>query len=236
MGVILNCLIIWVLTGHLCLEAYSRIVSPKQTVDKDLMLFTSVFAVFANLTLAGVVFGPKIFLAMVRYPFMTPAERDSISFKEGEEDLNIRAVMAHINGDLVYSVGVLIAALVIQYKRDWEVLDPLLTILFSFVVIKITFPVAKESLLAISEANEDPTEQTTVVNMLMGVGGISKITGVRIWSLTGEQKCIAMHVIAKPGSNIQKVQREVESFLGQRKYFYTVVQMWPDEDKDNCRF
>ena len=55
-----------------------------------------------------------------------------------QENLNIRAAFVHVLGDLVQSIGVLIAAVVIKFT-GFEIADPICTFLFSILVLVSVF-------------------------------------------------------------------------------------------------
>lgn len=48
--------------------------------------------------------------------------------------MNIRAAFVHVLGDLVQSIGVLLAALIIKYS-NFKMADPICTFLFSILVL-----------------------------------------------------------------------------------------------------
>ena len=56
----------------------------------------------------------------------------------GDEDagrnINVDAAYLHVLGDMLMSVGVIIAATIIYFKEDWKVADPICTYLFSVIV------------------------------------------------------------------------------------------------------
>jgi len=54
------------------------------------------------------------------------------------ENVNIRAAMIHVIGDLIQSIGVLIASIVIYFYPSMNILDPICTFLFSIIVIFTT--------------------------------------------------------------------------------------------------
>lgn len=54
-------------------------------------------------------------------------------------DVNIQAAYLHVMTDLIQSVGVAFAGLVIWYKPEWQIIDPICTFLFSGLVIWSTF-------------------------------------------------------------------------------------------------
>jgi len=62
-------------------------------------------------------------------------------FSDGKENINMRAAFVHLLGDLLQSVGVIIASIVIIYKPEWKIVDPICTYLFSIITLATTIPV-----------------------------------------------------------------------------------------------
>lgn len=65
--------------------------------------------------------------------------------------MNIRAAFVHVLGDLVQSIGVLIAAIIIKYT-NFKIADPICTFLFSFLVLMTTMPILKDTFNILMEA------------------------------------------------------------------------------------
>lgn len=63
------------------------------------------------------------------------------------QNMNVRAAFIHVLGDMVQSVGVFIAALIVYFKPDWTLADPICTFLFSAIVLFTTFTIMKDALL-----------------------------------------------------------------------------------------
>ena len=55
-----------------------------------------------------------------------------------KENINLRAAYIHVLGDLVQSIAVLIAGLVIMRKPEWEVIDPILSIIFCPIIFYVS--------------------------------------------------------------------------------------------------
>jgi Co/Zn/Cd efflux system component len=68
----------------------------------------------------------------------------------GHENVNIRAAFIHIFGDLIQSIGVLFASLLIRWT-GFELADPLCTFIFSMIVVCTSIPVAKDIFMALME-------------------------------------------------------------------------------------
>lgn len=63
------------------------------------------------------------------------------------QNMNVRAAYIHVLGDMVQSVGVFIAALIIYFKPEWSIADPICTFIFSIIVLFTTFAIIKDALL-----------------------------------------------------------------------------------------
>ena len=235
-GAIVNCFTIWALTIYLVNESVHRIITPPEYFEESIMLYTATFGVLANISMAAVIHGPSIICVMIKYPFMSKEAKDNLHVKDGNENLNIRTVMAHINGDLVYSVGVLIGAIAININQDWKILDPLLTILFSFVVLHITVPVFKDTIWSIFEANPSEEKHETLTKEIYAMTEVNKLNSLRIWSLTQDQECAAIHITVNEGVDEQKVQHTIGKTLMKHEIKFWAIQVWKPSWKFRCCF
>lgn len=71
--------------------------------------------------------------------------------RKSTEDINIRAALIHVIGDLVQSIGVLIASGIIWYNENWRVADPICTLLFSMIVLVSTVFISRDILRILME-------------------------------------------------------------------------------------
>lgn len=66
-------------------------------------------------------------------------------------NLNVRAAFIHVIGDLLQSVGVLIAAIVIYFYPNLGYIDPICTFIFSVLVLVTTVTIIKDVLNVLME-------------------------------------------------------------------------------------
>jgi len=62
-------------------------------------------------------------------------------------------------GDLVQSVGVLIASGIIWYKENWSIADPICTLLFSLIVMISTIFISRDILRILMEGTNKKIQQ-----------------------------------------------------------------------------
>jgi len=66
--------------------------------------------------------------------------------------MNIRAAIIHILGDIIQSIGVVIAAIIIYFRPDWHVVDPICTFIFTVLCIFTTIPIFRDCVSILMEA------------------------------------------------------------------------------------
>jgi zinc transporter 2 len=74
-----------------------------------------------------------------------------IHIPDDSSNINLRAAAIHVIGDFIQSVGVLIAALIIHFKPDYKIADPICTFIFSALVFATTVPILKDIYFVLME-------------------------------------------------------------------------------------
>lgn len=84
----------------------------------------------------------------------TESEHSDIcsNVEDDHENINVNAALIHIIGDLIQSLGVLVASIVLYFFPDWTFIDPACTIMFSIVVMFTTVPIAKDCIQILVES------------------------------------------------------------------------------------
>ncbi|XP_041096329.1 zinc transporter 2-like, partial [Polyodon spathula] len=127
LGALVSVLSIWVVTGVLVYLAVQRILTEQYEIDGRVMLITSGCAVAVN-----VIEGHDTSASPQQNP-------------------SVRAAFIHVIGDLLQSVGVLIAAYVIYFKPEYKIIDPICTFLFSLLVLATTITILRDVLRVLME-------------------------------------------------------------------------------------
>lgn len=67
--------------------------------------------------------------------------------------MNVRAAIIHILGDIIQSIGVVIAALIIYFVGpDAEIADPICTFIFTLLCVFTTIPIFRDCISILMEA------------------------------------------------------------------------------------
>ena len=85
------------------------------------------------------------------------------------ENINVRAAIVHMMGDMVQSLGVICAALIIYFKPEWKIADPICTFLFSILVMITTIPIFIDCMRILMESSPTDIEVVDVYNAIQDV-------------------------------------------------------------------
>ena len=109
--------------------------------------------------------------------------------------MNVQAAYLHILGDVINSIGVMIASLLIYFSngRFWYA-DPICTYIFGLLVFyttRITFVYCIEMLM---ETCPDNVDYELVQRALSEIKGVLSVHDLHIWSLSDGKVCCTVHL------------------------------------------
>jgi zinc transporter 2 len=237
-GALISVLLMWGLTIWLVSESVKRILWPVR-VDGKIMLITAFFGLSCNLVMFKL-------LHINPAPPPVKSEIDDIielfPLQEKQEpaqqteNVNIRAAMLHVLGDLIQSIGVVIAAGVIYFKPDWCVADPLCTLMFAVIVAFITIPVVKECTEVLMEASPLEVDTNELKEDLAAVVGVKEVHDLHVWSLSAGKLSLSVHLISElPAETLEAAARLCKSKYGLSHSTIQVEVLKCLTSKFNCR-
>lgn len=152
-----------------------------------------------------------------------------------EKNLNVRAAALHVLGDLLGSVGAIVAALIIMYT-GWTPIDPILSILVSALVLRSAWALMRESFHELLEGapasiNVDKMKR----GLTQGVAEVRNVHHVHLW-LVGEKPVLTLHVQVIPPYDHDALLRRIHRWLHDNYQIeHATVQMeYQRCDGDDC--
>lgn len=114
------------------------------------------------------------------------------SHTSNDNNINVKAAAAHVLGDLLQSVGVLVAAVIIRVFPSAKVADPICTLLFSAVVLFATVRVVCDAARILLEASPKGAED--VVGLVKRIEGVRNVHELHVWTLAPGKDVAAVHL------------------------------------------
>lgn len=129
-----------------------------------------------------------------------------------EKNLNVRAAALHVLGDLLGSVGAIIAALVILWT-GWTPVDPILSVLVSCLVLRSAWRLLKESVNELLEGAPASLDIAALKrNLNRSIPEVRDVHHVHVW-MVGEKPVMTLHVQVIPPHDHDALLGRIQHFL-----------------------
>ncbi|KAJ3615768.1 hypothetical protein Zmor_012315 [Zophobas morio] len=198
-GALFSVFLIWLLTGFLVYEAVLRLIHRK-IVNGKIMFITAACGLCAN-----------IFMALA----LGHGHSHGHSHHHHDADevllfystnINVRAAYLHVLGDLIQSLGVLIASVVLWIRPEFTIVDPICTLLFSVIVMLTTISITRDATLVLMEGTPRGFDRLALIAALEAIPGVAHTHDLHVWSLTTGKHAMAVHL-----------QLEESAYLSERR-------------------
>jgi cobalt-zinc-cadmium efflux system protein len=134
------------------------------------------------------------------------------SLSRHRENLNMRAALLHVLGDLLGSVAALVAGVVI-YFTGYTVVDPLLSMLVSGLILRSTVGVLKESTLVLLDSVPSGVEFERVGKALACIDGVRSVHDLHVWSMVPGRNAVSAHLLVDRIERWPLILREARHVL-----------------------
>lgn len=129
-----------------------------------------------------------------------------------EKNLNVRAAALHVLGDLLGSVGAIVAALIILIT-NWTPIDPILSVLVSALVLRSAWRLLKESVNELLEGAPGALDIGELKrNLRRSIPEVRDVHHVHVWQV-GEKPLMTLHVQVIPPRDHDKLLEQIQHFL-----------------------
>jgi cobalt-zinc-cadmium efflux system protein len=135
--------------------------------------------------------------------------------RAGAQSLNLQAALLHVVADLLGSVGVL-AAGVIVLLTDWAYADPIAALAIGVLVLASSWRILRESVAILLEETPAGIDAEEVGRALAAAEGVVEVHDLHIWTITSGFPALSAHVLVAPGDDCHGVRRDLEHLLHER--------------------
>ena len=169
-------------------EAWQRFLSPPE-VRSGILISVGLIAVVINIVTAMLV------------------------HKGSESDLNLRSAFVHLMGDVLSTIGAVIAGVIIYFTgANW--LDPLVSVLIGGLILYNAWDILRDAVDILLEAKPRDIDSTKLIEDIMEVRGVLGVHDLHIWSLTQNLRTMSAHVLTddlslSEGADIQRQINEI---------------------------
>lgn len=138
----------------------------------------------------------------------------------------MRAAIVHMIGDMLQSAGVIVAALIIYFKPDWTIADPICTYIFSVLVMFTTVPIFKDCMRFLMERAPEDIDTVELYNAINNLPVVKEIHDFHLWAISDEKAIFTAHVVTEhnPSYALYCITELVQKDYG---IYHSTVQIEP---------
>lgn len=180
-----NAIVLIFISGFILYEAWQRFKNPPAVAGAS-MLIVAFCGLIINLV------GMKILSA------------------GSKESINIKGAFLEVVSDMLSSVGVIIAGIVIL-ATGWLYIDPIMSALIGLFILPRTFRLLKESVDILLEAVPADVDYGAVEKCISEREGVVSLHDLHIWTITSGVTALSVHVIMQNEIQLAQISELVQN-------------------------
>lgn len=209
-----NALLLFAVAIYILYEAYQRFRSPAD-VQTTGMLVIATLGLIINLISMRLLSSGK------------------------DSSLNIKGAYLEVWSDMLGSLGVIVAAVVIRFT-EWAWVDTLVAVGIALWVLPRTWILLKESLNILLEGTPEGLSLGEVTSTIRGVAGVTDVHDLHVWVLTSGKNSLTAHVVHASDVAPAAIVETIKVLLAERfEVFHTTIQcelVACEHSADGCNF
>ncbi len=129
-----------------------------------------------------------------------------------ENSLNVEAAFRHVLADVLGSIGVIAAAIVIV-TTGWERADPIVSVVIGVLVLASSWTILRDATRILLEATPANLDASQIGQRLSEHAGVRNVHDLHVWTITSGFPALSAHVLVGPSEDCHARRAELETLL-----------------------
>ena len=179
LAALFNGITLLIISGVIIIEAIRRFFNPIKVQSTE-MFIISVIGLIVNIIVA------------------------IIMFKSGDtsHNLNMRGAFIHVLGDLLGSLGAIIASILI-YVFNFTIADPIASILVSIIILKSAIGISRSSLNILMEGTPSDVNLDKIMSTIINHNEIYNVHDYHVWTISNDMNALSCHAVVSETMSVQ---------------------------------
>ncbi|WP_145443911.1 CDF family zinc efflux transporter CzrB [Staphylococcus hominis] len=179
LAALFNGITLLIISGVIIIEAIRRFFNPIKVQSTE-MFIISVIGLIVNIIVA------------------------IIMFKSGDtsHNLNMRGAFIHVLGDLLGSLGAIIASILI-YVFNFTIADPIASILVSIIILKSAIGISRSSLNILMEGTPSDVNLDKIISTIINHNEIYNVHDYHVWTISNDMNALSCHAVVSETMSVQ---------------------------------
>jgi cobalt-zinc-cadmium efflux system protein len=137
-----------------------------------------------------------------------------LTLRSGGSNLNLRAALLHVTGDVAASAGVVVGGIVILLT-GWPYIDPLLSLAIAALIAFGAWRIVRETINLLMEGTPPEIDVAAVTRQITRTPKVVGVHDLHVWALSSEELALSCHLVVDDISlaDAEHVMRDLEHRL-----------------------
>lgn len=149
-----------------------------------------------------------------------------------DESLNVEGAYLEVVADLIGSIGVLAAAVII-WLTDWTIIDPIVGAAIGLFILPRAWRLARRAVRILVQAAPDHVDLDELAIRLREIPEVIDVHDLHIWTLTSEMDVATVHLMTRDDTDPHPVLDQARSILHAAGVAHATLQVEP-ESHEGC--
>jgi len=205
---LINSLVLLLISFFILYEAWERLNNPPDVLSKPMLVIASV----------------GLIINLVGMKLLSDGSAKS---------LNMKGAYLEVFSDMLGSIGVIIASLLIMFK-GWEIADPIASIAMGLFILPRTWHLLKQVIHVLLEGTPTHIDVDKVEKELSNVNGVIAIHDIHIWTITSGIDVMTAHVEISDFKEGDRILTDTKKILVTKfNILHSTIQLETDECKES---
>lgn len=148
--------------------------------------------------------------------------------KGSEDNLNVKGAFLHVLGDLLGSIGAIIAG-VLVYGWHIYIADPIVSIIIALLILYSSIHIINSAVHILMESAPKHIDIRGVKDSIQEIDGVENVHDLHIWSINPSLVSLSVHVVAEM-ANYEKILCAINDMLKEKfNIEHSTVQIEPKD-------
>jgi cobalt-zinc-cadmium efflux system protein len=202
-----NAILLFVVAGYVLYEAVLRLRNPAEVLS-----------------------GPMLVVALIGLGINLLGWQ---LLREGAtESMNVEGAFLEVVADLVSSLAVVVAALIIWFT-GWVYADPILGAAIGLFILPRAYRLGGKALRVLIQAAPENMDLPLLQSRLAGIDGVTNIHDLHVWTLTSGMPVASVHLAARDDADRDQVMEHARRLL-RDEFEVTHATLQVERGADDC--
>ena len=210
LAAMLNVIALWLIVAWIFFEAYHRFTIEETHVDGAPVLIVGTGGLIVNIVAA------------------------LILHRSSGHSLNAEGAFQHVLADLLGSVGVIVAAVLIL-AFEWHLADPIISMIIGLLILVASRGLLLQVFHVLIEGTPEHIDVYELCNDIEEVEGVTLIHDVHVWTITSQSESFSAHVLIDPTheGDVDEMITEMQD-IAHNRYGIEHVTIQVESTLDGC--